>query len=436
MRAWPSLLVLVLATTVDGLSLPPRDELSRRELLASALVASGLIVPSNPSVAGAYSDDEARRIAIFEKTAPSVVFIDTFTERRDVFSTNVMEVPLGSGSGFVWDKAGHIVTNFHVVRNSQAAQVAILTDGKSLPASTESATAVASPFATSTSSIGSLASGAANNARRSVFKATVVGVDPSKDIAVLKVDAPARLLSPITLGTSSGLKVGQQSMAIGNPFGLDHTLTSGIISGTGREVKSPIGRPITNVIQTDAAINPGNSGGPLLDSSGKLIGMNTAIYSPSGASAGIGFAIPVDTVKYIVETLIRDGKVVRPVLGISYLESKQARSLGINSGVLVLDVPEGSNAAKAGLKGTRRTESGLIEIGDIISKVGTKVINVESDLFQALEEYKPGDTVELTVNRVTAVDDQLQVRVVVLQIQLQASTDVEKNLQVFQYPTE
>jgi S1-C subfamily serine protease len=181
-----------------------------------------------------------------------------------------------------------------------------------------------------------------------------------KDIAVLKIEADPSVLFPIAVGTSLGIKVGQQAMAIGNPFGLDHTLTSGIISGTGREVRSPIGRPITNVLQTDAAINPGNSGGPLLDSSGRCIGMNTAIYSPSGASAGIGFAIPIDTVQSIVETLIRDGKVVRPVLGISYLGSKQARTLGINSGVLVLDVPPDSPAAKAGLKGTRRTESGLI----------------------------------------------------------------------------
>jgi S1-C subfamily serine protease len=215
---------------------------------------------------------------------------------------------------------------------------------------------------------------------------------------------------------------------------LDHTLTAGIISGIGREVKSPIGRPITNVIQTDAAINPGNSGGPLLDSSGKCIGMNTAIYSPSGASAGIGFAIPIDTVKFIVETLIRDGRVVRPVLGISYLEYKQARALGINSGVLVLEAPAGSPPALAGLKGTRRTESGLVEIGDIITKVGDKVITVESDLFQALEEYKPGDVVDVTVNRVSAMNDQLTMSTLILQIPLQASSDIEKSMGVFQYP--
>jgi len=164
--------------------------------------------------------------------------------------------------------------------------------------------------------------------------------------------------------------------------------------------------------------------------------MNTAIYSPSGGSAGIGFAIPIDTVKFIVETLIRDGKVIRPVLGITFLESRQARALGIGSGVLVLEVPEGSPAAVAGLKGTRRTEAGLVEIGDIISKVGDRVINTESDLFQALEDCKVGDRVKLTVNRVTAVDDQLQVKEVVLTIELQSSADLEKNMKVFQYEME
>ena len=217
------------------------------------------------------------------------------------------------------------------------------------------------------------------------------------------------------------MRVGQLALAIGNPFGLDHTLTAGIISGLGREVKSPIGRPITNVIQSDAAINPGNSGGPLLDSSGNLIGMNTAIFSPSGASAGIGFAIPVDTVKYIVNTLIRDGKVVRPILGISYLESKQARALGITRGVLVLDVPPDSPAAKAGLKGTRRTETGLVEIGDIIVKVGTTIINTEANLFEALEGYSPGDTIDIKVLRIEAVNDRLEQREVNLTIPLQSS---------------
>ena len=210
---------------------------------------------------------------------------------------------------------------------------------------------------------------------------------------------------------------------------MDHTLTAGIISGIGRQVRSPTGRPISSVIQTDAAINPGNSGGPLLDSSGKLIGVNTAIYSPSGGSAGVGFALPVDTVRFIVETLIRDGQVVRPLFGISYLESKQAKALGIGSGVLVLEVPKGSPADLAGLRGTRRTETGLIEVGDIISKIGKKIINTESDLFTALEEYQPGQSVSVTVSRIGAGEnDELQTKDVVLNIVLQSSADVEKKM--------
>eukprot|EP00980_Cylindrotheca_fusiformis_P021170 scaffold8136_cov127-Cylindrotheca_fusiformis.AAC.10 len=179
--------------------------------------------------------------------------------------------------------------------------------------------------------------------------------------------------------------------------------------------------------------NPGNSGGVLLDSSGNLIGMNTAIYSPSGASAGIGFAIPVDTVKIIVNTLIQSGKVVRPILGISYLESKQARTLGIGRGVLVLDVPAGSPAAKAGLKGTRRTETGLIEIGDIIVKVGSTVIDTEANLFEALEGYQPGDMVEIKVLRIEAVNDRLEQREVKLSIQLQSSEILEQPVPIQRY---
>lgn len=218
---------------------------------------------------------------------------------------------------------------------------------------------------------------------------------------MLKVDdVPKSELRPIDLGTSVGLRVGQGSLAIGNPFGLDHTLTTGVVSGIGREVKSPAGRPISNVIQTDAAINPGNSGGPLLNSSGKMIGMATAIYSPSGASAGVGFAIPVDTVKSIVGMLIQNGQIVRPLLGISILDSKQARqALGITKGVLILDAKPGTPAAKAGLKGLRRTESGIIEIGDIITAIEGTPIEMEGDLFKAIESFEPGDVVKVTVNR-------------------------------------
>jgi S1-C subfamily serine protease len=418
---------------------------------AAALVALG---PSlTPPTAAHALDSEQSRIEIFKRVSPSVVFIDTFTERRDAFSTSI-EVPLGSGSGIVWDTQGHIITNFHVVRNAQSAQVAFLTtpgDRKKLPPSAQksplgpestipfSGTLAVPP--TSPAEPSGFSSGVSDmngDIRRVVYKATVIGADPSKDIVVLKVDAPKQLLHPIQLGTSKGIKVGQSALAIGNPFGLDHTLTAGIISGTGREVKSPIGRPINNVIQTDAAINPGNSGGPLLDDHGKLIGMNTAIYSPSGASAGVGFAIPVDTVNLIVQALIRDGQIIRPVLGISVLEVKQARTLGINGGVLVLYVPQDSPAAKAGLRGTRRTESGLIELGDIITKIGDSNISTETDLFTSLEKYKPGDTVSITVYRAVPtgeIDDSgdlvIEAKSVQLQIQLQASNDLEKYMAEF-----
>lgn len=434
------------------------EDLKRRNLFAqsagtglAALASSLGLNLVSPELAEAYTGGfdaaETRRIEVFEKVAPSVVFIDTFTEKRDVFTTNVMEVPLGTGSGFVWDEEGHIITNFHVVREAKFAQVAILTKNasgaagtnKQLPRLTNlpSQNPFEAPAVTPTTDVlpyTSMRPSGSNS--RSVYKAKVVGVDPSKDIAVLKVDAPKSELFPISVGSSKGIKVGQSALAIGNPFGLDHTLTAGIVSGLGREVRSPIGRPISNVIQSDCAINPGNSGGPLLDSSGKLIGMNTAIYSPSGASSGIGFAIPSDTVKFIADTLIRDGQVVRPVLGISYLESKQARALGIQNGVLVLDVPESSPAYKAGLRGTRRTESGLIELGDILSKVGDLVINSESDLFKALENYKPDDMINVTIKRVTVSEENaVTLASIDLNIRLQSSVDVERQMKLYQVPS-
>lgn len=265
---------------------------------------------------------------------------------------------------------------------------------------------------------------------RTVYKAKVIGVDPAKDIAVLKVDdVPTKELCPIKVGTSTGLRVGQGSLAIGNPFGLDHTLTTGVISGIGREVKSPTNRPITNVIQTDAAINPGNSGGPLLDSSGRMIGMATAIYSPSGASAGVGFAIPVDTVQSIVGMLIQNGQVVRGLLGVSILDSRQARqALGITKGVLILEAKPGTPAAAAGLRGLKRIDNGIIEIGDIIIAVEGTPIEKEEDLFKAIEAYEPGDVVRVTVNR-QAIDvdgdgePRIRMKELVKEVKLIASDD-------------
>ncbi|CAM9502739.1 unnamed protein product [Chrysoparadoxa australica] len=236
---------IALGTLLISSALPNTELLPRVPLVPPAAAAAG----------ASLIKDEASLIKIFDKATPSVAYINTFVQSTDAFSMNILEVPAGTGSGFVWDDAGHVVTNFHVIRTASGAQVRITgEDGK-----------------------------------QTTYKATVKGYDPDKDIAVLTIDAPKSTLKPLVLGSSANLKVGQLALAIGNPFGLDHTLTTGVVSGLGRQVRSPSGRPIGGVIQTDASINPGNSGGPLLDSSGQVVGMNTAIYSPSGGSAGIGY---------------------------------------------------------------------------------------------------------------------------------------------------
>jgi len=310
--------------------------------------------------------------AIFERNTPSVVYISTFAQRYNALDLNAMvEVPQGTGSGFAWDSKGHIVTNYHVIRNANEAKVTI-TGKKGL---------------------------------RTVYTAKLVGANPDKDVAVLELvpgdankGSPVRTV-PIQLGSSSALKVGQTVFAIGNPYGLDHTMTSGIVSGLGREMVSPSGRPISNVIQTDAAINPGNSGGVLLDVDGRLVGMNTAIYSPSGTSAGIGFAIPVDTLATQVESLLTRGRATRAVIGISVLDGAQARVLGIPQGVLVLKVPEGSEAERAGLRGSMRDSEGSVVIGDVIVECDGRSVGSEADLFKALDTHAPGDVVKVKVLR-------------------------------------
>lgn len=298
-------------------------------------------------------------ISLFERATKSVAYVQTFVETRSGFTLNPMETPAGAGSGIVWDKEGRIVTNFHVIRDASAAKIVL--------------------------------------ANKKSYEAELVGASPDDDVAVLKIKAPRDELAPVELGSSANLRVGQSTYAIGNPFGLDHTLTTGVLSGLGREMKSPTGRTISNVIQTEASINPGNSGGPLIDSRGRLIGMNTAIYSPSGASAGVGFAIPIDTLKVIANGLIKNGRIVRPVIGISYLESSQARALGVQKGVLVLDVPEGSAAERAGLRGTSRQTFGSINLGDVIIAIDSDEVTNEGDLFKALDKHKVGDVVSLKV---------------------------------------
>jgi S1-C subfamily serine protease len=304
--------------------------------------------------------DERSTIGLFRQASPAVVNITAIGVQRDLFTLNLYQIPQGTGSGFVWDTKGNIITNFHVIQNAAAAQVTL--------------------------------------ADQSNWKAQVVGVAADKDLAVLRIDAPADRLRPIPVGTSKELQVGQSVFAIGNPFGLDQSLTTGVISALGREIDSVTRRPIQGVIQTDAAINPGNSGGPLLDSAGRLIGVNTQIYSPTGASAGIGFAIPVDTVNRIVPELIRSGKIIRPGLGVELAEEQIAKKIGVN-GVLIVDVMRGGPAAKAGIRPTRRESSGRVILGDVITAIEGKRVESPNDLFLILENRQVGDTVTVALLR-------------------------------------
>jgi len=316
---------------------------------------------------------EMATIKLFEEAAPSVCFITTTNVRLDYFTRDVTEIQRGTGSAFVWDTKGHIVTNYHVIQGADKAQVTL--------------------------------------SDRSVWPAKLVGVAPEKDLAVLKIDIAAGKLRPIPVGVSENLRVGQSVYAIGNPFGLDQTLTTGIVSALGREIESVAGIPIRDVIQTDAAINPGNSGGPLLNSSGKLIGVNTAIYSPSGASAGIGFSIPADVVSWVVPELIQYGKVKRPSLGVELARQQIVQRLGLR-GALVLDVIKNSGADRAGILPTYRDRSGTIRLGDIIVGINNETITSNNDLYLELEKYNPGETVRVRLlrdERTTEVEVKLDV---------------------------
>lgn len=303
---------------------------------------------------------EQATISLFESTSPSVVFITTSNNYRSRWSKNVNEIPQGSGSGFMWDDSGHIVTNYHVLEGAENFTVTL--------------------------------------SDQSSYRAKFVGAEPNKDLAVLKIDAPKELLKPILVGSYGDLKVGQTAFAIGNPFGLDYSLTTGVISALGREIEAQNGITIKDVIQTDAAINPGNSGGPLLDSSHRLIGVNTMIYSPSGASAGIGFAIPVDVVNWVVPDIIRYGQVNKPVLGIELVPPQSLARYDIE-GVMIMDIYEGSGAAKAGLQAVQRTRDGNVQFGDIIVGINGDRIKDYYDLVEALEKYSPEDVVKVTYLR-------------------------------------
>lgn len=321
-----------------------------------AAVSSGAhqsTAPATPTAPAFATDDERNTIEVFEFASPSVVYVNRYQVVRDRRSLDLLSIPQGAGTGFVWSEAGYIVTNYHVVEGAQRLSI-------TLP-------------------------------DQSRWPATVAGLAPDKDLALLKVEAPQEKLHALPLGDSASLSVGRKVLAIGNPFGLDATLTTGVISALGREIKAPNQRKIHNVIQTDAAINPGNSGGPLLNSAGKLIGVNTMIYSPSGASAGIGFAIPVNIVKQIVPQLIEYGQLVRPEFGIEFAPSRWAHRAGVE-GVAILHATAGKPAAKAGLRGAKRGAWGTIELGDIIMALDDTPTRNTDEFLAQLEAHKPGDT--------------------------------------------
>lgn len=315
--------------------------------------------PITPAPAELGSDERAT-IDVFKMASPSVVYITNKQVRRSLFSLNIFKIPQGTGSGFIWDENGHIVTNFHVIYKANEIDVT-LHDG-------------------------------------SVLDARLVGADPDHDIAVLKINVRSSSLHPVIVGDSNNLEVGQKVLAIGNPFGLDLSLTTGIISALGRSIESMTGRTIFDVIQTDAAINPGNSGGPLLDSFGRLIGMNTSIMSTSGSSAGIGFAVPVNTVNRIVSELINYGKVERPGLGVTLVPDNIAKRLNLD-GVALLEVFPGGAAYNAGLQGTKMDQSGKILIGDIIIELEGRKISDSNDLIKELSRYKVGDQIVAKIFR-------------------------------------
>ena len=336
-----------------------------------ANVADAAPTPSSiqPLSAQARTEDERNTIDVFKVAAPATVFVTQNRVFRDFWSRRSETVPAGSGTGFIWDNKGHIVTNAHVVGDERSRGIAqnasfevTLFDGKRYPAK-------------------------------------LVGIAQKKDIAVLRIDPQGVKLSPIQLPPkSTELEVGQKTLAIGNPFGLDHTLTTGVISALGREVVGFGGVTIRDMIQTDASINPGNSGGPLLNSAGQLIGINTMIYSKTGSSAGIGFAVPIPTVRRLVPQLIAYGQPRQVGLGVLNADDAIARRLGV-TGVIVIKVVPGSPAAKAGLRDLREDRQRGNLYFDVIVGIDGEPIRNYDDLYNALDPHEPGKIVQVKVQR-------------------------------------
>lgn len=306
-------------------------------------------------------DLEKRTISIYEQAVKSVVNISNIKVKRGFF-VDAVEIPVGAGSGFVWDKEGHIVTNYHVADNGSKFLITFHNDKKQ-------------------------------------YQAKFVGGEKAKDIAVLKLLEMPPSLTPLPITRSNKLKVGQISIAIGNPFGLDHSMSMGIISALGRSIDGYGGIKINNMIQTDAAVNRGNSGGPLIDSSGRLIGMNTLIYSTSGSSAGLGFAIPSDTINRIVPQITKHGKVIRPALGIGILPDNIKKRFVGSKGIVISTIQPGSPAELAGLKGMKQDNYGRLYLGDIIVKIDKVIVNTHDDIYNTLDKYKIGDMIKVHYQR-------------------------------------
>jgi S1-C subfamily serine protease len=337
------------------------NRLSLAVLLSIFMSAQVFSATAKKTEMGMLLENERNSISIFQNVADAVVNVSNMRKgRTSMFDMDTSEVESGTGSGFVWDKNGYIVTNYHVVDGGDSFVIAFKDDKKQ-------------------------------------YRAKLVGADPKKDIAVLKLSENPKDLHPISAGDSKTLQVGQKALAIGNPLGLDHSLTTGIISALERSIKGYGGVSINGMIQTDASINPGNSGGPLLDSQGKLIGINTIIYNGAGASAsaGLGFAIPVEIVKAVVPQLIKYGKVIRPGLGVAILEDYYAARFGLREGVMVKYVDPKGPSGKAGLRGITRNQFGEYYIGDIIIGIDASPVKTYDDLFSVIDKYKIGDVVKV-----------------------------------------
>lgn len=320
------------------------------------------------------SSDEQNVIEVYKRFSPSVVFIANAANAGNRFSLNITQIPRGTGSGFIWDHDGHIVTNYHVIEGASSIIVRLQD--------------------------------------QSNWRAHVVGTDIENDIAVIRVGAPPNKLQPVIIADATKLQVGQRVIAIGNPFGLDTTLTVGFISALGRQITTEAGWHIDGLIQTDAAINPGNSGGPLLDSFGRVVGVNTAILSPSGTSSGIGFSVPIDTVNEIVPLLISNGKVPYPFLGVRVLPPHM-EELFQEEGMVIGGIVENSPADKASLQGITRTRQGD-RVNDVIIAINDEPVTNGDGLVKILRRnYKPGDIVTLSVkrqNKVIEVEVRLEVK--------------------------